>query len=194
MNTLVRDVLSRLERFGREHDAVEAAHDRKMLNLEPDTAKLLSIFLQSSGLQSVLEIGTSNGYSTIWIAWAIQAAKGRVISVDRNPQKLAMARENLARAGLLDTVELKLGEATELIRQLGGAFDAVFFDADRVSAPEQLRILLPKLASHAFLFADNALSHPAEVAGYLHAIDQLQDFMHIVVPVGKGLSVAYRSN
>ena len=68
-----------------------------------------------------------------------------------------------------------------------------FFDADRLSAPEQLALLLPKLSINALLLADNVLSHPEEIAGYLAAIRQLSDFEHTIVSVGKGLSVAHRT-
>jgi predicted O-methyltransferase YrrM len=68
----------------------------------------------------------------------------------------------------------------------------VFFDADRRSAPEQVAALLPKLAPDAFLLADNVLSHPDEIAGYMAALEGLPDFDRVVVPIGKGLSVAYR--
>ncbi|HEX6780169.1 MAG TPA: hypothetical protein VF099_18305 [Ktedonobacterales bacterium] len=76
---------------------------------------------------------------------------------------------------------------------MSGPFDGVFFDADRLSAPAQLSLLLPKLTPDALLLADNALSHPEEIAGYLAAVTARSDFDHLVISVGKGLSVAYRS-
>jgi len=68
----------------------------------------------------------------------------------------------------------------------------VFFDADRLSAPEQLEILLPKLEPDVLLLADNVLSHPEEVEAYIAAVEQLLGFVSITVPVGKGLHIAYR--
>jgi predicted O-methyltransferase YrrM len=143
----------------------------------------------------VLEIGTSNGYSTIWLAWAVGqvGAGGRVVTVDRSAEKQALAEANLRRAGLRDVVELCAGDATAVVGELAGPFDCVFFDADRTSAPRQLELLLPKLAQDALLCADNALSHPNEIAGYLDAVRALSGFDHVVIPVGKGLSVAYRA-
>ncbi len=67
-----------------------------------------------------------------------------------------------------------------------------FFDADRLSAPSQLALLLPKLTADVFLLADNALSHPLEIAAYLSAVQALPQFDHLVIPIGKGLSIAYR--
>ncbi len=186
-------LLIAIEQKGRENDERENDRVRKMLNLEPDTAKLLNILARSSGARRVLEIGTSNGYSTIWLASAVAETGGKIISIERSAEKQAMARENLGSAGLLDRVELRLGDATAIVRELTGPFDFVFFDADRISAPEQLRLLLPKLAPEVFVLSDNVLSHPAEIAGYLAAVATLEGFEHTVVPVGKGLSLAYRS-
>jgi len=76
---------------------------------------------------------------------------------------------------------------------LEGPFDCVFFDADRVSAPDQLRLLLPRLSPDVLLLADNVLSHPNEIAGYLAALEALRDFERVVVPLGKGLSVDHRA-
>ena len=103
-----------------------------------------------------------------------------------------MADANLRRAGLRGLVNLELGDATEVVGMLPGPFDLVFFDADRVSAPAQLERLLPKLAPDVMLLADNVLSHPEEIAPYLTALEDLDGFDRLVVPVGKGLSIAYR--
>jgi len=79
---------------------------------------------------------------------------------------------------LLGRTELLPGSAREVVADVNGPIDVVFFDADRVSAPEQLALLLPRLSVNALLLADNALSHPEEIAGYLAGIRQLSDFEH----------------
>jgi predicted O-methyltransferase YrrM len=191
MEPRIRAILSEMEEQGRHHDAQEREHSRQLLNLEPQTAQFLSILVRSSGRRRVLEIGTSNGYSTIWLAWAV-GPRGRLISIERDGHKQEHADANLRRAGLRDTVDLLLGEATPIVAALAGPFDCIFFDADRHSAPEQVATLLPKLAPDAFLLADNVLSHPGEIAGYLAALEGLPDFDRLIVPIGKGLSVAYR--
>jgi len=196
MNMLMDDRLIRLlkeiEEHGLENDARVTERPRKMLNLEPASAQLLSILVRASGVTRAIEIGTSNAYSTIWLAWSLQPAGGRILSIDRNPDKHVLARENLRRADLLDRVELRTGDAAEIARQLAGPFDLLFLDADRRSFPEQFQILLPKLAQKVLVVADNVLSHPEEIADYLKLISSLADFQHTIVPVGKGLSIAFR--
>jgi predicted O-methyltransferase YrrM len=188
----LRGLLTELHERGQEHDARQERHDDKLRNLEPETAALLAVLVRCSGRRRLLEIGTSNGYSTIWLAWAAGATGGRVTSVEMDPGRQGLADENLSRAGLRELVDLKLGDATEVVGDLPGPFDLVFFDADRVSAPAQLELVVPKLAPDVMVLADNVLSHPQEVAGYLEALEGLPGFDRLVVPVGKGLSIAYR--
>ena len=189
----IRAFLTELYEAGQRNDAQEQERSKKMLNLEPETAQLLHIMLRSSRRTRLLEIGTSNGYSTIWLAWAASATGGSVISIDRDAHKQALADEHLRHVGLRERVNLRCGDATEIIGELTGPFDCVFFDADRFSAPAQLTLLLPKLTPDALLLADNVLSHPDEIAGYLQALEGLSQFERVIVPIGKGLSVAYRA-
>jgi predicted O-methyltransferase YrrM len=192
MEQRLRELLQEMERHGKENDARESERPRMMLNLEPASAQLISILVRASGATRGLEVGTSNAYSTIWLAWSLAPADGRIISIDRNPDKHALARENLRRANLLDRVELLTGDAIEIVRQLSGPFDLVFLDADRRMFPEVMKNLLPKLAPKALVIADNVLSHAEDIAEYLKLISSLPDFQHTIVPVGKGLSIAYR--
>ena len=192
METALQELLTELEECGRDNDAREQERRKKMLNLEPDTAHFISLLVRSGQRKSILEIGTSNGYSTIWLAWAAKTTGGRVTSLERDADKQALADVNLQRAGLRTVVDLHLGDATQLVSTLAGPFDVVFFDADRISAPDQLKLLLPKLLPGALILADNVLSHPEEIASYLAAIQAVPNIDHMVIPVGKGLSVAYK--
>jgi predicted O-methyltransferase YrrM len=192
MEQAIRNFLRQMEESGRLHDAGEPEHSKKLLNLEPETAEALVLLLKIAGVRKLLEIGTSNGYSTIWIAATLGAAGGQIISIERNAEKHHQAQDNLAQLGLSRFVDLRLGDATELVASLPGPFDCVFYDADRVNAPQQLELLLPKLSSRTLLLADNALSHPDQISGYLASVARLDHTTHIVLKVGKGLSVAFR--
>jgi predicted O-methyltransferase YrrM len=193
LDAQLRAFLSELESVGLANDAHTAERRYKLLNLERPTAELVWMLLQSTRRRQVLEIGTSNGYSTIWLAAALRDIEGPpLISIELFPEKVAQARVNLQRAALLERVELKEGDATEVVRTLSGPFDCVFFDADRWSAPGQLHLLLPKLAPDVLLLADNILSHPAEIAEYREMVEHLPGFAWTVVPIGKGLHIAWR--
>jgi predicted O-methyltransferase YrrM len=192
MEKHLKDLLRQLYEEGKSNDEREPDRSRKMLNLEPDTAQFISMLIQTSHRTQILEIGTSNGYSTIWLAWATQALGGQVISIDRDERKHVLAEKNLRRAGLHHLVTLLCGDATDMIASLPGPFDCIFFDADRISAPSQLQLLVPKLTPEALILADNVHSHPNEIAAYLAALDALPQFEKLIVPIGKGLSIAYR--
>lgn len=191
---IVDKVLQDLEEFGQANDAAISERAGKMLNLERDTAALLYLLVRSAGCRRVLEIGTSNGVSTLWLAAALQGCPDAqaLLTIERDAAKSAQAAGNLDRAGLADGVSLLVGDATATVATLPGPFDCVFFDADRVSAPEQLALLLPKLAPDCLLLADNALSHAAELAAYVAAVEALPGFVCSTIPVGKGLHVAHR--
>jgi predicted O-methyltransferase YrrM len=193
LGTDLDDFLHELEVAGQRNDAQQTDRKKKFLNLERPTAELLYVLLQASKRRRVLEIGTSNAYSTIWIAAALKHQKdASFTSVEVSPEKLVLARQNLARAGFDRRVELKEGNATEVVAGLKGPFDCIFFDADRVSAPAQLRVLMPKLSDDVLLLADNALSHPDEISAYKSLVEQLPDFTCTLTPVGKGLHIAWR--
>jgi len=192
MDSAIKNLLDELYAAGQRNDEHQGQYSQRMMNLQPETAQLISILVRSSHRLRVLEIGTSNGYSTTWLAWSVSFTGGHLTSVDRDAHKHTLADANLRRAGLRELVDLVSGDATAIVRDLPGPFDCVFFDADRHSAPAQLEALSPKLSPEVLLLADNAISHPAEIAGYLTALQALPDIDHMIVPVGKGLSIAYR--
>jgi predicted O-methyltransferase YrrM len=194
VGTELDQLLRELEIEGQRNDSQENDRKKKFLNLERPTAELIHVLLQASRRKHVLEIGTSNACSTIWIAAALEHCHdARFISIEISPHKLALARNNIARAGFQHRVELMEGNATEVVAALRGPFDCVFFDADRVSAPSQLRLLLPRLAEDVLLLADNALSHPDEISAYKNFVEQLPGFICTLTPVGKGLHIAWRA-
>ena len=193
-NPRVARVLDEIEQFGVSHDPTQTDRQLKMLNLERPTAELIHVLLLSSARKKVQEIGTSNGFSAIVIAATLEAIEGAVplTTIERDPVKASGARRNIAQANLGCMVQVIQGSATEVVHDLAGPFDCVFFDADRLSAREQLQILLPKLAPNVLLLADNVLSHLQEIADYIAEVGQLPGFVSVTVPIGKGLHVAYR--
>ena len=193
-NPEFEEFLRQLEQDGLAHDAAQSEHRQRRLNLENPTARLLQLLILYGSRIRVLKIVTSNYYSALWIANAFRRIPGAepLITIERDPEKAAHARQNLSRAGLMAWTDVRLGDATEIVAQLVGPFDAVFFDADRVSAHRQLSLLIPKLSADVLLLADNALSHPAEIAPYIEVVSGLTGFLSLVVPIGKGLHVAHR--
>jgi predicted O-methyltransferase YrrM len=104
-------LLTELEAFGENNDAARATRAERMLNITRDTGEFLAVMIKAMHARRVLEVGTSNGYSTLWLAWAASAIDGQVTTLEVSEAKIALARENFARAGLDDRITLQSGDA-----------------------------------------------------------------------------------
>ena len=185
-------LLDELARFGSENDARETERPRRMLNITPDTGRLLWIMIRTGGASRILEVGTSNAFSTIWLADAARETAGRVTTLEMNPNKIALARENLAKAGLADRVDIVEGPAATTLRDLPGPFDFVFRDADRPSYLTYLELVVPKIVSGGLLVADNVVSHASELQDYLARVKSHPALFSVTVPVGNGEEISFK--
>ena len=194
LDLVTEKILHQLEQEGAIADAKDGDKKLKLLNLERPTAELIYFLTLGFQRKRILEVGTSHGYSSLWLAQALlQVPESQaLLTIERELEKVEKAQQNFVQAGVSKKIKILQGDATEIIANLPGPFDCVFFDADRLSAPRQLHLLLPKLEQNVLLLADNALSHPEEIAGYLSEFEKLPEFKTTVVPVGKGLHMAYR--
>jgi predicted O-methyltransferase YrrM len=128
------------------------AHD-----VAPNQGKLLHLLARLQGARTILELGTLAGYSTIWLARAVPADGGRVVTLEANPDYAAVARENLAAAGVADRVEVVVGDAIDTLATLDGPFDVVFLDADKQRNPEYLEHALRLTRPGSLIIADNVV-------------------------------------
>jgi predicted O-methyltransferase YrrM len=187
-----RIVAEQLLERSRAHDAQQ--HDRlaRFRNVESDTAELLAVLIRATRARMILELGTSNGYSTIWLADAAEDSGGRVTSIDFDAARTAMARESLALAGL--HVELLSGDAGELLRDAPDeAWDFIFLDAERDAYAGYWPYLLRTLRADGGLLAvDNVLSHPDEVVELTALVEAEPSVSSTVVPSGAGLLLVVR--
>jgi predicted O-methyltransferase YrrM len=137
-----------------------AAAGLPSINVSPNQGKLLHLLARLQGARTVLEIGTLGGYSTIWLARALPAG-GRLVTLESDAKHAEVARANLARAGLADVVELRLGPALETLPQLAsegrGPFDLTFIDADKPSYPDYLAWALRLSRRGSLIVADNVV-------------------------------------
>ncbi len=175
----------------REHDAAQSDRLDRFRNVEPETAELLGVLIRATGARRILELGTSNGYSTIWLADAAHATGGRVLSVDLDAARSELARGNLSAAGLGERVELRVGDAAEILASAPErAWDFVFLDAERPAYPDYLPALLRTLAPGGVLAIDNVISHAHELVEFTALIEREPRLTQTVVPVGAGLRLA----
>jgi predicted O-methyltransferase YrrM len=193
MNTALQALLSEIEHFG---DANDAAHDeraKRMLNITRGTGRFLAHVVTAMGARDILEVGTSNGYSTLWLADAVAMRGGKVTTIEIAPDKLAMARTNFAESGLDDIITQVHGDAGQVLaRAPDAAFDLVFLDSERAAYPGWWGDLKRVLRPHGLLIVDNATSHAAEMAPFIEVIAADGGFATTLVEVGKGELVASR--
>jgi len=132
--------------------------------VSPTQGKLLHRLARMQGARIILEIGTLGGYSTIWLARALPAS-GRLVTLEVDPRHAETARANLARAGLAEVVELRLGPALEtlpdLIAEKRGPFDLIFIDADKGAIPEYFVRALEISRRGTMIIVDNVVRNGA---------------------------------
>jgi predicted O-methyltransferase YrrM len=171
-----------------------ARRDEFLLPVGPDTGRVLNILIKSAKARSILELGTSYGYSTIWLAEAARETGGRVASLELADYKAKYAREALGRAGLADHVDIHVGSAVEILPRLAGPYDFVLVDLWKELYVTCLDLVYPKLAHGAFVAADNMI-YPevsrADAANYQAHIRRLE-FDSVLLPIGSGVELSRR--
>jgi len=183
----LKALLKELEVFGIENDAAPDNRARRMLNITHDTGEFLAVLVRAMGARRILEVGTSNGYSTLWLADAARAIDGHVTTIEMSATKVALARANFARARLQQHIGQVEGEAGAWLAQCDdAAHDLVFLDSERTAylgwLPQIARILRPG----GLIVVDNATSHAQELAPFMQALRGDAGWSVSLVPVGKG--------
>lgn len=190
------DERNRQER--KEREAVRAAGgdgddllDRHLLSLGPEAGQLVNIIARSFTAPNILEIGTSYGYSAIWLGEAARATGGRVTTLELKDFKSAYARGKSEEAGLAGHVDFKVGDAVTLIRQMKRGIDFVLLDLWKDQYVPCLDAFYPKLNSGAIIVADNML-HPGgeAVQRYGRTVRAKPGITSVLLPVGSGLEIS----
>jgi predicted O-methyltransferase YrrM len=188
MNETRQAFLDELYAHGRAHDEQRADRLQRLRNVEPETAELLGVLVRAMNATRVLEIGTSNGYSTIWLGDAAEAVGGTVLSLEIEAERTAQATENLAEAGVAEFVELRTADAGEALRSFtDGAFDVIFLDAERKFYVDYWPDLIRALRPNGLLVVDNTLSHAKELVEFSELVYSAPAVTSTLVTVGAGV-------
>jgi len=134
----------------------EYAAQNRIPIIGPAVARMLALFVQVSGAKRIFEMGSAIGYSTIWLARAA-GPKGKVIYTDGDPENAKRARDYFRRAGVAKRIEVRVGNALELVKKAPGTFDLIFNDVDKHQYPDALHAALPKLRRGGLFITDNTL-------------------------------------
>jgi len=194
MTDQLLQLLSELEEFGETNDGATTDRSRRMLNITRDTGEFLAVLVRSTNARDILEIGTSNGYSTLWLADAARSNNGRVTTVELSDYKFSLAAKNVARTDLVSFITQSHGDAGKILSDTGDAsFDLIFLDSERYEYQNWWPDLKRTLRNGGLLVVDNALSHAEETAYFISLVKADQDFTSCLVPVGKGEFVATKA-
>jgi predicted O-methyltransferase YrrM len=192
MQTALKTLLKELEAFGRQHDAATDDRAGRMLNITPDTGEFLAVLTRASSATRILELGTSNGYSTLWLADAAGPA-GTVTTVESSSAKTALARSNFARAGLQHRIRQVEDDAGAYLAGCDDAsVDLLFLDSERRAYPAWWPQLARVLRPGGLMVVDNAVSHAQELAPFMQIVRADAGWSCSLVQVGKGQYMAVK--
>ena len=175
----------------RAHDETQTERAACWRNLHPDSAALLAVLVRAKQARKVLEVGTSNGYSTLWLADAVRDTGGSLRTLEIDKARKKAARQNLREAKLEDYVRMEVCDAGEFLRDYPKYYDVVLLDADRSQYTAywpHLQRILTKPGS--LLVVDNVLSHADEVQAFIALVEADKNFSSMVLDIGAGLLLA----
>lgn len=185
-------VLSRLE----ERDALERTRGtprrQRLRQITPDVGRFLHTLVLANRPRSIVEIGTSGGYSTIWLATAARQIGAAVVTLEVDPAKVRLARANLEEAGLTDVTTVVQGDAAAYLRERRDPVGFVFLDAEKEDYLTYLELVVPLLAQGGLLVADNLVSHAEELTHFRERALSDERLAALVVPIEKGELLAVR--
>jgi predicted O-methyltransferase YrrM len=185
MDPTLREFLGELYEFGQRNDQAKTGRSERMLNITPETGEFLRMLIISGNHRRVLELGTSNGYSTLWLADACRQVGGKVVTFEVNPVKHAVATANVRRAGLEPWVDPRLADIGPALSGLRD-FDLVFLDTERSHYAAWWPDLRLAVRVGGLLVVDNVTSHASEMAPLIGCIAQTSGYSEVTVPIGNG--------
>jgi predicted O-methyltransferase YrrM len=186
-----RVIVDEIYALGQEFDAQQSNRLARLRNLQPEAAELLAVLIRAAGARRILEVGTSNGYSTLWLADAAAITGGHVESLDIDPRRSDQASANIARAGLDGLATCRTVSAAQALSEYpDDAWDLIFLDAERPEYVGYWPNVRRTLAAGGTLVIDNAISHAAELSDIDRQLAGDPRLTTVRVPIGDGLLVS----
>jgi caffeoyl-CoA O-methyltransferase len=183
-----------LERLYAEDGAQRAAglpSSQRTRNVERQTGRWLALLVRATKARELLEIGSSNGVSTIWLAAAARQNGGQVIGTEILPERVAEANRNLAEAGLDGVARVVAGEARATVASLPGPFDLVFIDAEKDDYVDHFAAVVDRVEIGGLILADNVISH--DLSAYQAMLRSRSDVETVTVPIDRGVEFTVKT-
>jgi len=192
MDEKVDRVLKELDKRKEEELSLGLPPERRLRSIPHETGQFLNILVKAIKARKILEIGTALGYSTIWLGEAAKKIKGKVFTLECNPESAKLAWENLIKAGLDKVVKIVLGDARVTLYEVNGEFDFVFIDAEKKDYIAYFDMVFPKTRPEGLIIADNIISHANELVYFKKHIEEFPNVESVAVPIGKGELLIYK--
>ena len=169
-------------------DAQQTDRIQRYRNVEPESALFLAMQIHIQQSKEILEIGTSTGYSTLWLAHAAQQTQGRVTTLEIDPARTAQAQHHAQELGLDDVIDFWVGDAQKYLTKATQQYDFIFLDAERDAYVGYWAFLQKMLnPCGGVLIVDNVISHAAQVKCFIELIENDPRFISMTLPIGAGL-------
>ena len=190
LDELVLQTLARLEAEDAAEREAGLPAARRSRAVPPPTGRFLFALAAAQAGIEVLEIGSSRGYSSIWLAAGARVLGGRLVSLESDPAKCAAWRANIASAGLEEWAEVVEGDAHDTLARTEDVFDLVFLDAEKDDYEALFALARPLLEPGALVVADNVLSHVQTLGAYSAARQADPTLSSVTVPLDRGLDLS----
>jgi len=164
-----------------------------MANVPPQDGRLLQMLIKISGAKNVLEIGTSNGVSAIWMALGLKETGGKLTTLEIDPVKVKLAKENFQTAGVDDIVQVIEGDALQTLPTLTGSYDMVFIDAAKEQYKQYLDIIYSRIPKGSIIVAHNAVQQTFSMQDYLDFIQDNPELDTVILTTSfDGVALSYK--
>ena len=188
----VRLVMARLEEQDTRDRIDGTPQSRRLRAIRPEVGEFLLTLALGTKARTIVEVGTSGGYSTLWLASAAERNGGRVTTFDIDPAKNDLARQAFSEAGLSDWIDARIEDGLAGLRSFSENADLVFIDAEKEDYEKFLEPAIRALRPGGCLVADNLLSHEEDLAVFRAAALAHPRLSGLVVPIGRGELVAVK--
>ncbi|MDR6123115.1 putative O-methyltransferase YrrM [Bacillus sp. SLBN-46] len=188
MNKELAVFLKELENFGVANDQQMKDKSKRMRNVTPETGRFLSFIATTTQARNILEIGTSNGYSTLWLAESVSENDGHVTTLEFLASKAELAKSNFEKAKMSKWIDLIVMNASEYIHKVeSNTVDMIFLDSDRKEYVEWWGDLSRILKKNGLIVVDNVISHSNELQDFYILVSNDENYKTIKLPIESGL-------
>lgn len=187
------DVLTELEMRDQKERMQNLSSAERIRATDPAAAKFLSLLAISKKAQTIVEIGSGVGFSTLWLAYAASITGGRVITCEIDSAKADQTRANVTRANIAGYVEVLTGDARELLRHREEPIDFVFIDGAKDQYETYFDVVYKRLEVGALVIADNVVSHEDQLLDYVTYVQNHPSLESVTIPLARGLEITVKT-